>query len=508
LTTHQFAPRMGARTFTIAVTLAVLSMPAHATAQPTRLTSGTVLQQGAGMTGKRNRHVVALQRALREHGHALGAAGVDGRFGPDTASAVRRFQLRSGLTVDGVVGRNTRRALRAVPGQVLGEAASAALGASVRRLQRVLEAHGFRVGATGADGPFGPLTAVAVRRLQQHYGLTPDGVVGARTRRVIDLIARARRARSDRAAPAHGPGTHEPASASTRHPAPDHRGPSTDRTAVRDTAAAPPPARRQATTTSPPAGRTDEDGGTLAVLLALLAALTAAGALSVALVVGLRSSGRHPRAGHRADRADVEALPRVVGEASAITPAGAPLDPAHPAGERALTPWSRADDLKRAHSRLAAGEPVLGYVVTDATADDRSTSRTHDAVRRIEAICAAGEWDLHDVVEERVTGPMFERPGLTFALDAIAADQARGLVVSGGKQLTSSISDLVALLEWFHDVGATLVVDDLDLDAATPDGRRPAPILRAVGRRQSDGARSRRDFAPRTDRPRRTGTSP
>jgi N-acetylmuramoyl-L-alanine amidase len=55
-------------------------------------------------------------RLVREVQKALGAAGfnvggVDGAFGPQTAAAVRGFQLRKGLAVDGEVGALTAKAL-------------------------------------------------------------------------------------------------------------------------------------------------------------------------------------------------------------------------------------------------------------------------------------------------------------------------------------------------------------------------------------------------------------
>ncbi|MFF8694734.1 N-acetylmuramoyl-L-alanine amidase [Streptomyces sp. NPDC015144] len=71
------------------------------------LSAGPVpsLQQGA--TGDA---VKRLQRALTA---ALGSTvGVDGSFGPGTATAVRGYQTSRGLTADGVVGANTWAALQ------------------------------------------------------------------------------------------------------------------------------------------------------------------------------------------------------------------------------------------------------------------------------------------------------------------------------------------------------------------------------------------------------------
>jgi peptidoglycan hydrolase-like protein with peptidoglycan-binding domain len=59
--------------------------------------------------GMRGYDVGVLQFLLRRHGFKPGR--LDGRFGPRTARAVRRFQRRAGLTPDGVVGRRTARRL-------------------------------------------------------------------------------------------------------------------------------------------------------------------------------------------------------------------------------------------------------------------------------------------------------------------------------------------------------------------------------------------------------------
>src|SRR6188472_2825559 len=71
-----------------------------------------VLAQGAGMGAKPSAQVRQVQRALERRGFDVGAPGVDGRFGPLTAAAVRRLQAARGLVVDGLVGKHTRMALR------------------------------------------------------------------------------------------------------------------------------------------------------------------------------------------------------------------------------------------------------------------------------------------------------------------------------------------------------------------------------------------------------------
>ena len=56
-----------------------------------------VLAQGAGMSGKPSAAVRHVQRVLRSRGYSLGRPGVDGRFGPLTAAAVRLLQSDRGL---------------------------------------------------------------------------------------------------------------------------------------------------------------------------------------------------------------------------------------------------------------------------------------------------------------------------------------------------------------------------------------------------------------------------
>ena len=82
--------------------------------------------------GSQGAAVVDLQQMLTALGYPLDD---DGKFGPATERAVKDFQREKGLPADGLVGPNTRAAIRkALPlGPTLGEIWSAALGWLKRR---------------------------------------------------------------------------------------------------------------------------------------------------------------------------------------------------------------------------------------------------------------------------------------------------------------------------------------------------------------------------------------
>ena len=92
--------------------------------------------------------VKELQQRLIDLGYDLGKWGADGVFGPDTASAIRHFQAREGLKVDGIAGYNTFTALKADrrpdPIDVVREVAIGATNEQDYTYARMLGgAHGF-----------------------------------------------------------------------------------------------------------------------------------------------------------------------------------------------------------------------------------------------------------------------------------------------------------------------------------------------------------------------------
>jgi N-acetylmuramoyl-L-alanine amidase len=115
------------------------------------------------------------------------------QFDEQTELAVRHFQQRRGISVDGMVGRETYEALtRAhwrLGDRVLAhEAAQPLTGDDVAELQTKLMELGYHL--TRADGIFGLATADALRRFQREYGLVPDGICGPATLRALRQLGR------------------------------------------------------------------------------------------------------------------------------------------------------------------------------------------------------------------------------------------------------------------------------------------------------------------------------
>jgi N-acetylmuramoyl-L-alanine amidase len=138
--------------------------------------------------------MVILRRGARGDGvldvqSRLGALGYPieriehGAYGPSTERAVRAFQQRRQLMVDGVVGDHTWAELVEAgyaPGdRLLYLRYPSFRGDDVRALQGRLNLLGFDAGRE--DGIFGERTDGAVREFQRNVGLPPDGIVGGTT---------------------------------------------------------------------------------------------------------------------------------------------------------------------------------------------------------------------------------------------------------------------------------------------------------------------------------------
>jgi N-acetylmuramoyl-L-alanine amidase len=117
----------------------------------------------------------------------------DDQFDDGVDRAVRAFQQRRGLRVDGVVGVETYRALDEAHWR-LGDrllsftAGHPYVGDDVALLQQRLLDMGFDPGR--CDGIFGRQTDGAVREFQRNVGLLPDGTVGPKTLRSLDMLRR------------------------------------------------------------------------------------------------------------------------------------------------------------------------------------------------------------------------------------------------------------------------------------------------------------------------------
>ncbi|HVM27357.1 MAG TPA: N-acetylmuramoyl-L-alanine amidase [Mycobacteriales bacterium] len=113
-------------------------------------------------------------------------------FDDATDRALRHFQQRRGLSVDGLVGPETYRALAAarwrLGDRLLSLATRPYVGDDVAALQERLLELGFDAGR--ADGVFGERTAAALRSLQREYGLVADGTCGPATLRALKQLGR------------------------------------------------------------------------------------------------------------------------------------------------------------------------------------------------------------------------------------------------------------------------------------------------------------------------------
>jgi DNA invertase Pin-like site-specific DNA recombinase len=172
---------------------------------------------------------------------------------------------------------------------------------------------------------------------------------------------------------------------------------------------------------------------------------------------------------------------------------------AAPAPAASLTPAPLASPAPRCR--------VLGYACLGSGGDGAAKLEVQSQLIAIEKYCERRGWELLKVVRdvESPTGKSLARPGLGYALDRIAEGQASCLMVSKLERLTRSVVEFAALLEWFREAEARLVVLDQRLDTYSPAGRTTAETIVALGswerEKLSVRARRGRSSAPWTARP-------
>ena len=139
-----------------------------------------------GSTGPVAALVQTWLNGVRDSCTWYGELTADGIFGTKSENAVKEFQLKNSMNMDGKVGANTWNVLYAkytakhglnvpYPGVAL---RTGNAGGTVRLVQQKLNSLGEKI---STDGKFGSATAAAVQRYQRRNGLTADGIVGKST---------------------------------------------------------------------------------------------------------------------------------------------------------------------------------------------------------------------------------------------------------------------------------------------------------------------------------------
>ena len=123
---------------------------------------------GPGSKGER---VFAIQYLLNQRINAK--LGTDGIYGPKTTAAVKAFQKKVKLPVDGIVGSMTYPKL-------IFTVKKGSKGPAVSAVQHNLHfAYGFK--GLMVSGTFGGTTLKDVKAFQKRFKLTQDGIVDANT---------------------------------------------------------------------------------------------------------------------------------------------------------------------------------------------------------------------------------------------------------------------------------------------------------------------------------------
>ncbi|MHB1313856.1 MAG: C40 family peptidase [Christensenellales bacterium] len=130
-------------------------------------------------SGEASGLIQSYQERLKKLGYLTTTP--DGKFGPDTTVAVKRFQERNGLIADGHIGPQTAGLLMSSEAQ--GNAVQFGMrGSDVEKIQARLKELKYLGSVTGY---FGSGTQSAVEAFQKRNGLSVDGKIGPATMAVL-----------------------------------------------------------------------------------------------------------------------------------------------------------------------------------------------------------------------------------------------------------------------------------------------------------------------------------
>ena len=131
--------------------------------------------------GEKSDVVLACQQRLFDLGYMTSTP--DGTYGDDTYYAVKNFQGKNALVVDGFLGPSTKDVLMS-PNALHNGLGLGDSNEQVVRVQKLLVKYSY-LSPKYATGYFGEITQKAVKNFQKQNGLKVDGMVGAQTLAVL-----------------------------------------------------------------------------------------------------------------------------------------------------------------------------------------------------------------------------------------------------------------------------------------------------------------------------------
>jgi peptidoglycan hydrolase-like protein with peptidoglycan-binding domain len=146
--------------------------------------------------GSKGETVEKIQQQLKNLGLFQGE--ITGFFGPQTATAVKKFQVKKGLHADGVVGNGTYKYLFESVNKTQSSSTKTESDTkhviSIKDIQAALKKIGYY--NSTVDGVSGSNTENAIKKFQKANKLTADGIVGNGTSKLL-LAAADKTAKSE-----------------------------------------------------------------------------------------------------------------------------------------------------------------------------------------------------------------------------------------------------------------------------------------------------------------------